>query len=304
MAIKRVTPLRPALSSGEVRAHLRQIDAHESALIEGYLLASQNDIELQCERAITAAQYRLILPQFPCGTISHLTLQPFENQSRRDVCTDGSAILLQMCPVLSIAEISYYDLNNEPQSYEDFCLFTDDEPGLVRQQLQTWWPQTYRRADAVTITFWAGSLIPLTFDDYSGTFTSVTGYPFADDDPIVISKSGNTNSAIGTLAALPDGVEEYRTYYVVSSDGTTFGIAETAGGEAVSLDKPSASGQSIDLLFAGQIEPYHRLALLQMTAMAFGQRCPQGGCVCTADDFESNPMLRRLKWRSPVEFAG
>lgn len=310
MPIKRLTPLRPALSSAEVRSHLRQIDAHEAGLIDGYVLASQQDIEIQCERAITAAQFRLTLPGFPPGSITRLVSQPFEEShydgysSRTGAYTDGSGILLKMCPVVAITSIAYYDVDNAAQTYSTYNLFTDDEPGVVRQSLGTFWPNTYSRGDAVTITFWAGSLIPLTVNVATDTFTSVTGYPFADDDPVIISKSGNSNSVIGDVASVPDGITENTTYYVVSSTGTTFQIAATVGGAAVSLGNPSASGQSIDLLFAGQIEPYHRLALLQMTSKAFGERCPQGGCVCSADEFESYPMLRRLKWRSPVEFVG
>lgn len=303
MVIKRTTPLRPALSAAEVRSHLRQIDAHEAGLIDGYLLASQHDIEIQCERAITVAKYRLTLPRFPGGTSACGTRLAFDTDQRQ-YTTDGSAIQLQMCPVLAVAAITYFDESNDLQTYADFVLAADEEPGLVRQALGTYWPATYRRNDAVTITFWAGSIVPLSFSAATGLFTSITGYEFADDDEVVISKSGNSNKAIGDIAAVPDGVEENRTYYVVSADGATFEIAETIGGAAVSLDNPSVGGQSVDLLFAGQIEPYHRLALLQMAAKAFGERCPQGGCVCSADDFDSNPMLRRLKWRSPVEFVG
>jgi hypothetical protein len=228
---------------------------------------------------------------------------PFETDHRH-YTTDGAAIQLQMCPVLAIASIEYFDEENDQQTYDDFVLSRDEEPGLVRQALGEYWPATYRRHDAVTITFWAGSLVPLSFNAETGRFTSTTGYEFADGDEVVISKSGNSNTAMGDIAAVPDGVEENRTYYVVSASGATFEIAETVGGDAVSLAAPSAGGQSVDLLFAGQIEPYHRLALLQMAAKAFGERCPEGGCVCSADDFESNPMLRRLKWRSPVEFVG
>ena len=303
MPIKRLTPMRSALSTGEVRAHLRQIDAQEASLIDGYLQASQQDIEIQCERAITLAKYRLTLPRFPRGSVGRVGRQPFDSDDMIHY-TDGSAILLQMCPVVAIDAISYYDEDNALQTYSAFNLFTDDQPGLVRQELEQYWPDTYLRADAVTVMFWAGSIIPLTVNVATDVFTSVTGYEFTDDDPVVISKSGNSNCVIGDVAALPSGIEENTTYYVVSSTGTTFQLAATVGGAAVSLGNPSASGQSIDLLFAGQIEPYHRLALLQMTAKAFGERCPQGGCVCSADDFESYPMLRRLKWRSPVEFVG
>ena len=295
--------MRSALSTAEVRAHLRQIDASEAGLIDGYLQASQNDIEIQCERAITLAKYRLTLPRFPRGSVSRVGRQPFESDDMIHY-TDGSAILLQMCPVVAIDSIAYYDSDNAAQTYSTFNLFTDDQPGLVRQQLEQYWPETYLRADAVTITFWAGSIIPLTVDVATDTFTSVTGYEFSDDDEVVVSASGNSNSVLGNVAALPSGITAKTTYYVVSASGNTFQLAETAGGAAVSLGNPSASGQSIDLLFAGEIEPYHRLALLQMTAKAFGERCPQGGCVCTAEDFDSYPMLRRLKWRSPVEFAG
>jgi hypothetical protein len=135
------------------------------------------------------------------------------------------------------------------------------------------------------------------------TFTSTTGYEFSDDEEVVISMSGNTNSLLGEVAALPSGITTSTILYVVNSTGTTFGLAETVGGTALPVSTPTADCQAIDLLFAGELDPYHRLALLQMAAKAFGQRCPQGGCACSPEDYETDPVLRRLRWRSPVEFA-
>jgi len=209
-----------------------------------------------------------------------------------------------MVPVGKIESISYFDRYNAAQSYTGWNLFADSEPAELRQALDTSWPTTFQRRDAVTITFWSGHIIPLSVDVATDEFVSLTGYPFVNGDEITLSKSGNSNAEFGDVAVLPDGVSELTSYYVRDVSGSRFKVAATSGGAAISLANPAADGVAIDLLFAGEIDPFHRLALLQMTAKAFGERCPEGGCVCSASDFETNPMLRRLKWRSPVEFMG
>jgi hypothetical protein len=303
MSIKRLSPMRAALSAGEVRSHLRNFNSEESDLITSYLLASQQDIEIQCERSIVMAKFRLTLPRFPWGTSSEVRALPFDTDAFRHE-TDGSAVCLNMVPTAKVETITYYDQSNELQSYEDWNLFADSEPGELRQAIDTSWPTTYQRRDAVTITFWAGQIIPLGVDLAADQFISVSGYSFVNGDEITISKSGNNNSEIGDVATLPDGVEASTTYFVRDVSGSRFKIAATSGGTALSLAEPATDGAAIDLLFAGEIDPFHRLALLQMTAKAYGERCPEGGCVCSASDFESNPMLRRLQWRPPVQFMG
>jgi len=301
--IKPLSPMRPVLSSAEVRAHLRNLDTEESGLIDAYLLASQSDIEIQCERSLVMRKFRLILPRFPSRDNGKIGPQPFADDDS-DLRIDGSAILLEMVPVGFIESISYYDRDNALQSYEDWNLFSDAEPAELRQVLDTSWPTTYSRRDAVTITFWSGHVIPLALDAGNDQFISLTGYPFVNGQEITISKSGNSNPEAGDVAVLPTGLDSFTTYHVRDVSGNRFKIAASSGGDALSLAEPTTDGEAIDLLFAGELDPYHRLALLQMTAKAFGDRCPQGGCVCSKEDFETNPMLRRLKWRSVAEFMG
>ncbi len=304
MTLKRITSLWPAISAGELRAHMRSFNSEEAALQLGYILAAQNDIELCAERALTVAKYRLTLPDFPGRSGSWMQGGiPFEDIPEQGISVNGSAILLNMPPVRKIDAVSYYSGANTVTAYTEWNLFADSEPAELRQTLDTTWPATYRRRDAVTVTFWAGELVPLTYSAAANTFTSPTGFAFTDGDTLVLSKSGNNNAALGDVAVLPSGVAEKTTYFVRDSTGTTFKLAETSGGAAIDLVAPSTSGESVDLIFAGELEPIHRLALLQMAAKGAGERCPQGGCICSKDDFEGNPILRRLLWRSPVEFV-
>lgn len=283
------SPMLPVISPGEVRSHLRLSGTRENSLIKSYVLAAQDDIEIQCERALCVRKYRVTLSRFPCGK---------------------TPIALEMCPVRKIISVSYYDADDSLQTYDDYVLMSDFEPGMLHPENSTCWPGTFCRPDAVVIEFWAGQVAPVTFSEVDGSdsgdatyvFTSLTGYPFEDDEPVVISCSGNNNSLLGEVAAIPEGLTESTVVYVIDSTGTTFRVASTVGGEAISLQEPSSGCQGIDLLFAGQLEPWQRLAMLKTASMAYGQRCPQGGCACTADDYESDPVLRRLKWRSPVEF--
>jgi len=305
MSIKPVSPMYPALSAAEVRTHLRNFDTAESSLIDAYLMAIQEDIQIQCERSIVVRKFRLVLPRFPGGTAGLNRMQPFRD-SCQNVNTYGSVINLEMVPVRSIESITYFDAENESAEYDDFTLFSDAEPAELRQALGTSWPQTYFRRDAATITFWAGDLVPLTVNASTDQFASVTGFPFVDWDEVTFSSSGNTNPDIGNVAVLPDGIVAKTTYFVRDWNSTTktFKVAATLDGAAINLVTPATTGQVIDLVFAGEINPFTKLALLQMTGKAFGQRCPEGGCVCSEEDFRTNPSLMRLKWRSPVEFAG
>lgn len=305
MSIKPVSPMHPALSAAEVRTHLRNFDTAESSLIDAYLMAVQEDIQIQCERSIVVRKFRLVLPRFPGGTAGLNRNQPF-----RDSCSDvksyGSVCNLEMVPVRSIESITYFDAANAVQEYDAFTLFSDAEPAELRQELGTSWPQTYYRRDAATITFWAGDIVPLTVDATTDRFASVTGFPFVDGDEVTFSSSGNTNPDIGDVAVLPDGISAKTTYFVRDWDSAakTFKVAATLAGTAINLVTPATTGEAIDLVFAGEINPFTKLALLQMTGKAFGQRCPEGGCVCSEEDFRTNPMLMRLKWRSPVAYAG
>lgn len=305
MTIKAVSPMFPALSAAEVRTHLRNFDTAESSLIEAYLMAAQEDIAIQCERSIVARKFRLILPRFPSGTAGVTRNLPFKHGCQ-DYNSYGSAVLLEMVPVRKIDTVAYYDSENASATYDDATLFNDAEPAELRQELGTSWPQTWYRRDAVTITFWSGDIIPLSVDAAADTFLSLTGYPFVDGDEVTFSSSGNTNPDIGDIAVLPGGVSARTTYFIRdwNASAKTFKVAATSDGAAINLVAPSATGHAIDLLFAGEINPYHKLALLQMTAKAFGERCPEGGCICSEEDFRTNPLLMRLKWRSPVEFAG
>lgn len=291
MTITALTPLLPALSAAELRTHLRNFNTEENSLMESYILAMQQDIETCCERALTVRKFRLTLPCFPTyGT--------------------SGAIMLRMVPCARIVTVEYYDSANDLQEHDDWNVITDFEPAEVHRSIDTTWPQTASRRDAVIVTFWAGNLVPVTFQFTDGgddpdtyTFTNTTGYELSDDDAITLSFSGNTNSVLGDVATLPDGASTNTTYYVVNATATTFQIAATAGGAVIDLADPAASGSAVDKLFVGTIDPWAKLCLMQAAAHAYGQRCPQGGCVCSAEDFESNPMYRRLKWRPPAEFV-
>lgn len=303
--IKPITPMYPALSAKEVLSHMRRFDTEEESLLEAYILAGQEDVESLCERSLCVRKFRLTLPYFPGGVTSErFGKLPFGNLNA-DSCRrsgNGSSILLEMVPVLKIDAVSYRDVANDAQEYDDYNLLGDFEPAQLYQLLDTSWPDTYSRPDAVTVTFWAGETIPLTVDVVANSFTSVSGYPFVAGDEITFSVSGNRNAAIGDVAVLPGGVAERTTYFVKTVTGSSFTVSATDGGAVIDLTA-AASGSVIDKVFAGQLQPFSRLALLQIAAKAFGERCPTGGgCVC-ADEIDGNPAYRRLKWRSPAEFV-
>lgn len=306
MVLTAISQLLPAISPNELRSHLRNTNTEESTLMLSYILAMQADIEICCERSVTVRKHRMVLPSFPSRRTTNVQqLSEYENGKRETI--SGQAILLPRVPLARIDSISYFDQSNAQQSYSDFNLLTGSEPAELTQALDQDWPCAYRRRDAVTITFWAGNLIPVRLKPAAGQDPAVllntTGYTIADGDEITLSVSGNSNEVLGDVAVLPDGVEAGTTYFVRDATATTFSVAATAGGEAIVLAEPSASGTALDMMFVGAIDPWTKLCILQAAGGAYGKRCLQGGSVCSDSDFATNAMYQRLRWRSPVEFV-
>lgn len=300
--LNRLTTLHPAMSPNEIRQHMRIVGDEESPLISSYILAAQDEIQRHAERSLVTAQFELVLPRWPTGSTTSKRL-PFDEGRFR--CVPGAAIYLEMPPVNKISEVIYYDPDGVQQSLDvsdlDLCNVT--EPCQLRPEQGTFWPAVQSRWDAVRIKFWAGSVAPLAVDADADRFTSVSGYPFANGEALTLSKSGNSNPYLGDVAVLPTGTSANTTYYVVNASGSAFQIAETAGGTAVSLGLPSTSGQAIDLIFAGELQPLHRLVLMQMVSRSWTARCAEGTCACGAEAFMVDPLLRKMKWRSPVDFV-
>jgi uncharacterized phiE125 gp8 family phage protein len=118
------------VSLNEIKAHLRIDDTAEDTYLAGLVNAAVATLEAHADVDLTQKTYQLVLPCFTSKL-----------QLRRKL--------------VSVESIDYYDSDNELQSLEHFKTFIpQDLPGWLEPV--DYWPATYPRTDAVSVTFDAG----------------------------------------------------------------------------------------------------------------------------------------------------
>ncbi len=136
MSLQLVTP--PAgepVSLAEAKLHLRVDVDDDDALIGSIISAARQAAETLTGRQLNTARWKLVLDTFPCH-----------------------AILLAKCPVQSVVNIQYLDMNGMSQTMPlvDYVVDTAYEPARITPVFGKTWPSTLPQIGAVTITFDAG----------------------------------------------------------------------------------------------------------------------------------------------------
>lgn len=77
---------------------------------------------------------------------------------RQDFCSFSGRLRLPLAPVLSIESVTYYDADSTQQTLDPgaYVLRTDALGPYLEAASDASWPATYRRSDAVSVTFIAG----------------------------------------------------------------------------------------------------------------------------------------------------
>ncbi|MFM8462722.1 MAG: head-tail connector protein [Burkholderiaceae bacterium] len=136
MSLQLVTP--PAgepVSLAEAKLHLRVDVDDDDALIGSLISAARQAAETLTGRQLNTARWKLVLDAFPCRTI-----------------------LLTKCPVQSVVNIQYLDMNGMSQALPlvDYVVDTACEPARISPVFGKTWPPTLPQIGAVTVTFDAG----------------------------------------------------------------------------------------------------------------------------------------------------
>jgi uncharacterized phiE125 gp8 family phage protein len=136
VSLQLVTP--PAgepVSLAEAKLHLRVDVDDDDALISSIITAARQAAETLTGRQLMTARWKLVLDAFPCH-----------------------AILLAKCPVQSVMNIQYLDMNGISQTMPliDYVVDTACEPARITPVFGKTWPNTLPQIGAVTITFDAG----------------------------------------------------------------------------------------------------------------------------------------------------
>lgn len=134
-----VAPTVYPVSLVEAREQLRITDTTEDAYLNSLIAVATEMVEQMVGRPIASQTWALAIN----GAVSK--------------------VYLPKLPVVSVSSIAYYDRDNASQTatVSDFYLFTDEDKAWLEPKPNISWPETYDRADSLTITFVAGySTVP------------------------------------------------------------------------------------------------------------------------------------------------
>jgi len=130
------------LTTAEAKSHLRITSSDEDTLIDTYVSAARQWMELYLNRSIPQQTIVCVLDEFP---------------------HDGQHIRLPQSPASAITSIQYVDTDGDTQVWgsSNYTLDTYSEPSRAEAAYNVSYPSTRPQHNAVTITYTAGySTIP------------------------------------------------------------------------------------------------------------------------------------------------
>ena len=136
-------------------------------------------------------------------------------------------MVLPGAPLQSVSSITYIDTASASQTLTAtlYDVDTTTEPGQVVQGYNDTYPTVRGHHQDVAINYVCGYLTPIT-STFATDLLTASGRTFTDADIIRLSNSGG---------ALPAPLAAYTDYHVRDVSGSTFKLAATAGGAAVTL---------------------------------------------------------------------
>lgn len=123
------------VSVADLKAHLRITHNDEDSYLAGLIYAASDFISDECERDLVETEWCESFPRF-----------------RRE-------ITLTRYPVVSVDEVTYYDVNRISATLEEFSELLGNSCRSKVSFINP--PQTAERADAVSITYTTGGVVPL-----------------------------------------------------------------------------------------------------------------------------------------------
>lgn len=136
--VRTVAPTDTPVSLTEVKAHCRVDGSESDTVLTAYLAAAVDHLD----------GYAGILGRA-------LVTQTW----RQDYCGFAPKLRLPLGPVASITSVTYFDADGVSQTLADtvYTTLADSRGAYLALKPDQVWPSTYRRADAVSVTFVAGT---------------------------------------------------------------------------------------------------------------------------------------------------
>lgn len=214
--------------------------------------AATADAQRIAARQFVVATFKLNLDRFPYGMDDTNEWEPFFAGYGR-----ASSIKLPNPPALSIDSVKNKDQATGVLTTISSSLYFLDsvsEPGVLLLNYGQVWPYARLEANSVEIQYKAGYLTPFTIAKATATITGY-GRTFTSGDLVRLSNSGG---------ALPMGLSEDTDYFVRDVSGSTFALAATSGGTAITV-----TDAGVGTHYIGTLPASIRDALLLMVSARY-----------------------------------
>lgn len=221
--ITKLGPQAEPISLTEAKSHLRVDFSTDDALITAYITAARLTVENFTSRRLVIQTLEQRLDMFP--GITH----PIE---------------LLTSPLWDVDSIQYVDTASITQTLDPTIYRVDrysDEPRIMPVFAKVW-PFTLPTSDAVTVSYKAGYLMPVSIDTVGDTMT-FAGHPLSAGDAVRVHNTDN---------APPGGLALNTNYYVVNPTTNTIQLAATVGGAAINL---TSTGTGLTFLYQRDFYP-------------------------------------------------
>lgn len=122
----------PLVTLAEAKSQVRIVHSSEDSAITAHLEAATDFIERRTGRQLRPSTGQLVLDSFPAG---------------------DDAIVIPRPPFVSLTSVNYYNGSNNSTALASCRPRAAAVPGELFPPINTIWPTTYERFDAVTILF-------------------------------------------------------------------------------------------------------------------------------------------------------
>ena len=236
-----VAPTAEPVHRTEFKAHQRIDIPDEDGIVDGYLSAARQLLEVQYKFQAVAATWRMRLDEL------------------RYYCDPSGLqyIPLPRGPVLNVSSVTYVDSTGTTQTWSSSNYTVDDDNRLVLAH-EGDWPDTRTQVGGLTITYRSGYVAPFTAT--TGDVLTIQATTYSNAETVRLSNSGGV---------LPAGLSTLADYYVVNSTGQTIQLSTASGGGAVDITD-TGSGNS----FIGELPWGARVAISAYAAHLYENREP------------------------------
>lgn len=140
----KTAPATEPVTLAEMRDHLRLTDTGlDTNVVTPLIAAARGKAEKITDRQFVTATWTYTLDEFPSNHHDRV----------------GNVIDIPLPPLISVSSLKYYDIDGNQQTLvadTDYVVKTNSIIGRISPEVDTSWPATQRRLEAVAIEFVAG----------------------------------------------------------------------------------------------------------------------------------------------------